>query len=323
MANQLDQKKKASLASRILVAAILLAVFIPCFVLGGYYWLGFVCLAFIIGVYEYVHCTQKGYSWWVYAIAYLLSGCTFLWFIFEGLATMDDFVLSAPLSGLSISPLWIGISLLSYFGLGLFDKKVGVDGVFYLFGMGLLVSLGMQALICVRLFPMSLDLQNHAPDFLYFGSAAYFIFVAIATIMNDTWAYFVGIFFGKHKMIPSVSPNKTWEGFFGGWILGGLTCFLFALLSDYFGYPILPGLVMFGEGNRFWAVLLLSFALPLIGNLGDLSFSLIKRHFGTKDYGTILRAHGGVLDRVDSFCFTMIFAAIVASLSTGNYAAWF
>ena len=64
MANQLDQKKKASLASRILVAAILLAVFIPCFVLGGYYWLGFVCLAFIIGVYEYVHCAQKGYSWW-------------------------------------------------------------------------------------------------------------------------------------------------------------------------------------------------------------------------------------------------------------------
>lgn len=325
MPNALDDKKKASLSSRLIVAAVLIAVFVPCLILGSYFWLAFVSVALIIGTYELLHCTKREYGWWVYLITYVFVLCNAYWFLLKGNYEANEgmdgfaFTLNPPGSGLSISVFVLALDLFAYFALAMFDKKIKADDVFYLFGMGLLFALGMQSMMVARFLPYGYFALEGA-GFDYYGSAVFFIFVAMATIFNDTFAYFVGIFFGKHKMIPSVSPNKTWEGFFGGWLLGGGFTLAFALLSDYFGYPLLPNLTVFGEGSRWYLVVLLSFLLPLIGNLGDLSFSYIKRHFGTKDFGTILRAHGGILDRVDSFSFTMIFACLVAAVSASGWA---
>ncbi len=114
-----------------------------------------------------------------------------------------------------------------------------------------------------------------------------------AAIITDSFAYFSGRLFGKHKLIPKVSPNKTVEGAFGGLFFG--TCAIVVLgvtMQDYFGIGI----------NPFWYVLL-GLVLSALTQIGDLAASLVKRRFGIKDYGYIMGEHGGAMDRLDSVLF--------------------
>lgn len=106
----------------------------------------------------------------------------------------------------------------------------------------------------------------------------------------DGGAYFIGVKFGKHKLAPVVSPNKTIEGALGGLVTGMVTMLLYAVILDWplqfdvsYGSAVLYGLL----GG-------------LVAELGDLCFSVIKRQTGIKDYGNLIPGHGGVLDRFDS-----------------------
>ncbi len=109
--------------------------------------------------------------------------------------------------------------------------------------------------------------------------------------VSDGGAYFTGVFLGKHKLCPKVSPNKTVEGFIGGLIVGAasapLVGFIFSLIYQNFAVDYLY-------------LVILGLLASLISVLGDLSFSLIKRSCGIKDYGSIFPGHGGMLDRFDS-----------------------
>lgn len=127
----------------------------------------------------------------------------------------------------------------------------------------------------------------------------YYILVPlILSFGTDTTAYFVGVFFGKHKMAPIISPKKSWEGAIGG-VLGGMVLMLlYALVLDLaFGFEVQYGLAaLYGILGAVTCV------------LGDLTFSVIKRQTGIKDYGNLLPGHGGILDRFDSM-------TLVATLS--------
>ena len=124
-------------------------------------------------------------------------------------------------------------------------------------------------------------------------SRSYMLLPLIFSFSTDTCAFFAGHAFGKHKLAPHVSPHKTVEGALGG-IVGSVTGgLLFALVVNTWGdgsisYPLIA---------------LVGVLISLAAQLGDLSFSLIKREFGVKDYGHIFLAHGGVLDRFDSVIF--------------------
>lgn len=118
---------------------------------------------------------------------------------------------------------------------------------------------------------------------------------------SDTAGYFVGRSFGKHRLYPAVSPNKTVEGALGG--LGG--ALVGGLIAHFWFLPNLPLL----------DTLLLSPLAAAAGQLGDLCESLIKRSVGVKDSGTLLPGHGGILDRVDALLFT--------SASVYLYVVWF
>jgi len=120
---------------------------------------------------------------------------------------------------------------------------------------------------------------------------ALILFLIVATEMNDVFRYVSGKLFGKHKIIPKVSPNKTWEGFLGGVIL---TSTLF-----YFVGPYMTPL------NHNYS-LALGVCLAVAGFFGDLSISALKRDIGVKDSGNLLPGHGGLLDRIDSLCFTAL-----------------
>ena len=103
----------------------------------------------------------------------------------------------------------------------------------------------------------------------------------------DTGAYFSGRKFGKHKLAPTISPGKTWEG-----LVGGLLANLVWIISIY--------QLSSGWGLGLPQFLLISLATTLISVVGDLFESILKREAGVKDSGKLLPGHGGVLDRVDS-----------------------
>ena len=111
--------------------------------------------------------------------------------------------------------------------------------------------------------------------------------------LNDTCAYFSGYFFGKRKLCPELSPKKTVEGAIGGLIGNAIGGVVFALVMNCW----------FGQSISYPLIALLGVLCSVVAQLGDLSFSLIKREFGIKDYGTLFLAHGGVLDRFDSVIF--------------------
>ena len=119
----------------------------------------------------------------------------------------------------------------------------------------------------------------------------YLIFIPfILAMVSDTGAYFAGRFFGKHKLAPVVSPNKTVEGVIGGVIATVLAMIIYCLIMQ------------FGVGqqvNYLYAVIY-GMAGAMAGVFGDLSFSAIKRQVGIKDYGNLIPGHGGILDRFDS-----------------------
>ena len=126
----------------------------------------------------------------------------------------------------------------------------------------------------------------------------------ILSFACDTFAFFAGITLGKHKLAPKVSPKKTIEGSVGG-LLGNVLCgLLFVWVMDrFFG----------GSAIGYGPMALLALLCGVVAQVGDLSFSLIKREFGIKDYGHLFLAHGGVLDRFDSVLFAAPVIEIIFS----------
>lgn len=112
----------------------------------------------------------------------------------------------------------------------------------------------------------------------------YTLFLVLVTWANDTAAYFIGIKFGRHKLSPRISPNKSVEGLLGG-LFGGLAGA--AIVGLFFQKPLL-------------LMIILGTLVVVIGQFGDLIESIIKRNAGVKDSGSFLPGHGGVLDRFDS-----------------------
>lgn len=124
----------------------------------------------------------------------------------------------------------------------------------------------------------------------------YMLMVLLIAWGSDTGAYFVGSFFGKHKLCPTISPKKTVEGFFGGWVCGVVCALLIAWLWDV---AFLPTNVTVAYGK----IAVLAFVLSPLSVLGDLFASVVKRRVGAKDYGHIMPGHGGMMDRFDSLLF--------------------
>jgi phosphatidate cytidylyltransferase len=121
------------------------------------------------------------------------------------------------------------------------------------------------------------------------GAAGLVFLLLVATEANDVFQYIAGKAFGRHRITPKVSPNKTWEGFLGGWVA---TSALILLTGPVFT-PL--------HGLGLWTVAL---SLPVAGFAGDVTFSAIKRDIGVKDTSHFIPGHGGVLDRLDSLTFT-------------------
>lgn len=120
-------------------------------------------------------------------------------------------------------------------------------------------------------------------------SIHWILYLLIDAMVTDMFAYFIGIKFGKHKLIPLVSPKKSVEGAIGGLVIGSAFASVYGIVLNVFGI------------NFPWIlVILISLSLSVVSQVGDLVFSKFKRSYGIKDFSNLFPGHGGVLDRFDS-----------------------
>ena len=141
----------------------------------------------------------------------------------------------------------------------------------------------MICVYCVSYAPALLMLDTHGDG----GGAKLLLFLLIVVQGSDVLQYIWGKLFGRHKIAPLVSPNKTWEGFLGG--IASATLLGTAL---WWLTPFQP-----------WEAAVMALVIALMGFSGGLTMSAIKRDRGVKDFGTLIAGHGGILDRIDSLCF--------------------
>lgn len=125
----------------------------------------------------------------------------------------------------------------------------------------------------------------------------YMLFVLFIIWATDTGAYFSGRFFGRKKLWPAISPNKTVEGAIGGILIACVVGVLFQLIHP-FDYSVLT-------------LLIITVLISVIGQIGDLVASAYKRHYQIKDSGNLLPGHGGILDRMDSLIFVLPFLYLI------------
>ena len=153
------------------------------------------------------------------------------------------------------------------------NDNYNTSDAFYMLGISYLIGMLFNLTIVVRSINVNI-----------------LVYLLSISIMTDTFAYAIGCLIGKHKM-SKISPNKSWEGFAAG-LIGG---------------TVIPLIVYVNLVSTFSAkILFITLALSIIGQIGDLFYSKIKRENNIKDFSNIMPGHGGVLDRLDSLSFIVI-----------------
>ncbi|MBR6267158.1 MAG: phosphatidate cytidylyltransferase [Selenomonadaceae bacterium] len=239
---------------------------------GGWYFAAFVLLLSLIGWHEFSRaCANKGIrtTYFTGFLALLLLwGCSWLGSVEELMAVATVFVLFALLLAVLLN------GRIPFMG-----ACASVAGVLY-------IGLPLGHMVMLR-FWEGPNVMSPLGSF-EIGCALIWI-MFIGTWASDTFAYFTGSAIGSHKLCPSISPNKTVEGFLGSVV--GTTASVAALGSNFFPFSM-------------YEMAALGFAISIFATLGDLVESVFKRYTGIKDSGSLIPGHGGVLDRFDSVLYT-------------------
>lgn len=281
---------------RIITAVVLIAILLPLLFLSwqcAYIIPALVALMALAAVYELLKCLRSQVD---------EAG--------TAATAREDFVVSIPAYLIAV-----GLPLATAFVTSIHAFLLAAAAVFtlyllYLFAVAVLrqgrmhfaeVAEVFTGVLYITLSFASLSLLRQTPEGGYL-----YLLVFFGAWVTDTFAYFTGRFFGKHKLNPVISPKKTVEGSIGG--------ILFCMISF-----VLFGIVMqFGKWHFtvHYPLLLLSGLLcSVVSQVGDLITSLIKREHGVKDYGKIFPGHGGVLDRFDSVLAISPVLLILSNLS--------
>jgi len=254
------------LKQRIITAVIAAALFIPIVILGG---LPFTLLMYAIsavGLYEILR--MKGLS------IFSIHGFITLFALFLFLLPDRWTIQLMETTGYSkIDFALIAVLLLLTYTVIVKNRYTFEDAAFSILST-LYVGIGFFYFIETRLVGIE-----------------YVIFALVIIWTTDSGAYFIGKKFGKRKLWPDISPNKTVEGFYGG--IG--TAIVFALIFQLIT-PI---------SSSYTILIIVTVLASIFGQMGDLVESALKRHYNVKDSGNILPGHGGILDRFDSLLFVL------------------
>ena len=165
------------------------------------------------------------------------------------------------------------------------------------------------------IFYISFPLFCFVSALLFVPNGWYYMVIGLfAPWGTDTFAYFTGVALGKHKIVPHISPKKTWEGCIGGSLFCAVCVTVYCCLVIYRYDEIGIGIVPYGV-----LTFCLGLLISVMSQLGDWFCSVIKRRTGIKDFSNLFPGHGGMLDRFDSTFFTLPVALLLALLANNLY----
>lgn len=264
--------------TRTITGAILACILVAAVAMGGWVFSIICIIAIGIALHEMIHVLkQKGHQVvrWPVWVATVLS--------IPGFVLYDNKML-VPI---------VAVTTMVIVGYVLFHGEPRVEDILY----------SLMPFYAVSLPGMCLLAQINAP---YRWLQVMLLFTSfVVPLAGDTLAYFIGSRFGRRKLIPAVSPNKSVEGAIaglGGSILGALAVYGITAACVEAALPPV------------WHYFVLGLLGGVAGQMGDLFASLIKRHCGVKDYGKLFPGHGGMMDRIDSVLFMAVLVYIYQSI---------
>lgn len=268
---------------RIITAIVLVIIVAPCLIFGGYFLVGLGTLVATLASYEMTRVYRKDaiglhfLGSLIFPVVFILS-FLYLYAYYTKLETLLKFALV----------LWLSVLLITLL-VSTFAKESPrlVEGISfaYLFPFLLTITFGL----------------GFRSSFVFKGftiASPILIYLISITVLTDTFAYFVGMLFGKHRLAPTISPKKSVEGAIGGLAFGSIIPVLVAWglgLFKLYDFPLYLSFVVF---------FLISLVLSVSSQIGDLVLSKIKRRLNVKDFSNLMPGHGGILDRFDSLSLT-------------------
>lgn len=254
--------------TRIISAIVALLIFIPIFIKGGMLFDVAVFVLAVLGLKEFLEVkkSKKEMPFFIEFISYISLGLIIFF------NSSNNYLLSVDyrmVAGLFLTFL---IPTVLYHDRSLYS----INDAFYLIGG--VFFLGVS-------FSLFTLLRNEGMEIL--------LYLLLISIFTDTFAYFVGMFIGKNKLLEDISPKKTIEGMIGGTVLS-------VIIASNFYYTVID------SSLPLYIIIFMTTFLSIIGQFGDLVFSAIKRYYGKKDFSNIMPGHGGILDRLDSIVFVAL-----------------
>lgn len=259
--------------TRVISAIVIVILFVPFLIIGGLPFAIFMSLLALGALYELIKVceSKKKFPVFLKGIAYLLV-IAFCMNHFDSIefSSNFDYRVMAGILFIFLAPIVF---------MDDFDRYHFVDAL-SLIGSLLFIGLSFNLIVLIRNFDLN-----------------YLIYLLLITTITDTFALISGKLVGRHKLCPKISPGKTIEGLVGGVLMG-------TFVATAFYYTVIQSNI------SLVLVILATAGLSLVGQLGDLVFSAIKRYYKVKDFSNLIPGHGGVLDRFDSLIF-VTFAFII------------
>lgn len=262
---------------RVLSAIIMILIFVPLLFVGGLLFSIFMTILALGAMHELMKIREKKKEF-----PTLIKVMSYLMIIFSSIITYNQNIFSYTMSYQLIS----FIVLIFLLPILLKDKKMdyNINDALYIVGSLLFINIAFNLILVIRNYSLN-----------------YLIYLLLITVITDTFALITGSYIGKNKLAPKISPNKTIEGFIGGVLMG-------TFVATVFYYTVI-------DGNISIVILLFTtLFLSVVGQLGDLVFSSIKRTYDVKDFSNLIPGHGGILDRFDSLIFVTLAFILVMGL---------
>lgn len=252
-----------------IMAIILLIIAVPILMIGGNIYNTSVYIISLIGLNEFINikCEKKQVPLFIKMLCFI--SITFLIFASTNIKILEYSIDYRILAGIFI--MFLLPSILYH------DKtKYSINDAFYLIGGTLFLGISFSLLIAIRKISLNI-----------------LIYLLLISTIADTYALITGKLIGKRKLSKEISPSKTVEGLIGGLMFGTFV-------------PVVYYKTVINTNISIINILAITLFLCVLGQLGDLSFSAIKRYFGKKDFSNLIPEHGGILDRFDSIIFILL-----------------